>query len=132
VPNGTYFIKVVASDGPSNPAATALTGELESSAFDIDNTPPVITITGVRVDRGRTIVTFDVKDDHSPIQRVEFSEDGQRWRGVFPVDGIADSRQEHYELTIDGTLSDRGLTLRAVDSMNNVETGHVDPPAARR
>jgi hypothetical protein len=132
VPNGTYFIKIIASDGPSNPAGTALSGELESSAFDVDNTPPVISITGVRVDRGRTIVTFDVKDDHSPIQRVEFSEDGQRWRGVFPTDGIADSRQEHYELMVDGMLAERGLTLRAVDSMNNVETAHVDPPAARR
>ena len=104
----------------------------KAPAFDIDNTPPVITITGVRVDRGRTIVTFDVKDDHSPIQRVEFSEDGQRWRGVFPADGIADSRQEHYELAVDGALTERGLTLRAVDSMNNVETAHVDAPGARR
>jgi hypothetical protein len=132
VPNGTYFIKVVASDGPSNPVGTALTGELESAAFEVDNTPPVIAITGVRVDRGRTIVTFDVKDDHSPIQRVEFSGDGQEWRGVFPTDGIADSRQEHYQLAVDGALTDRGLTLRVVDAMNNVETGHVDPPAARR
>ena len=132
VPNGTYFVKIVASDGSSNPADTALTGELESSTFDIDNTPPVIAVTGVRVDRGRTIVTFDVQDDHSPIQRVEFSEDGQRWRGVFPADGIADSRQEHYQLAVEGALTERGLTLRAVDSMNNVETGHVDAPAARR
>ena len=132
VPNGTYFVKIVASDGSSNPAGTALTGELESSTFDIDNTPPVISITGVRVDRGRTMVTFDVQDDHSPIQRVEFSEDGQRWRGVFPADGIADSRQEHYQLAVEGALTERGLTLRAVDSMNNVETGHVDAPAARR
>ena len=132
VPNGTYFVKIVASDGSSNPAGTALTGELESSTFDIDNTPPVIAVTGVRVDRGRTIVTFDVQDDHSPIQRVEFSEDGQRWRGVFPADGIADSRQEHYQLAVEGALTERGLTLRAVDSMNNVETGHVDAPAARR
>ena len=129
VPNGTYFVKIVASDGPSNPAGTALSGELESAAFDVDNTPPVITVAGTRVDRGRTIVTFDVKDDQSPIQRVEFSEDGQRWRAVFPTDGIADSRQEHYELAVDGTLTERGLTLRAVDSMNNVETGHVDAPA---
>jgi hypothetical protein len=132
VPNGTYFVKVVASDGPSNPAAAALTGELESSAFDIDNTPPAITIASVRVDRGHTVVTFDVKDDQSPVQRVEFSEDGQRWRAVFPADGIADSRQEHYELVLDGLLPARGLTLRAVDSMNNVETSHVDPPVASR
>ena len=42
VPNGTYFVKVVASDAPSNPAATALAGELDSVAFEIDNTPPAI------------------------------------------------------------------------------------------
>jgi hypothetical protein len=128
VPNGSYFVKVVASDGPSNPPETALTGELESTAFDVDNSPPAIIVTNVRADRDRTTVTFDVKDDHSPIQRVEFSEDGQRWRGVFPTDGIADSRQEHYQLVIDGALTARGLTLRAADSMNNVETGHVDRP----
>jgi hypothetical protein len=132
VPNGSYFVKVVASDAPSNPAGAALTGEMESAAFDIDNTPPVISVADVRVDRGRTVITFDIKDDHSPIQRVEFSQDGRQWRGVFPADGIADSRQEHYELVVDGALTDRGLTLRTTDAMNNVETAHVDAPAARR
>src|SRR5437773_1180597 len=132
IPNGTYFVKIVASDAPSNPTGTALTGELDSSAFEVDNTAPTITVSSVRVERGRTIITFDVKDDHSPVQRVEFSQDGQRWRGVFPVDGIADSREEHYELAIDGELGDRGLTLRASDSMNNVATAHVDAPSRRR
>jgi hypothetical protein len=125
-------VKIVASDAPSNPSGTALAGELDSSAFEVDNSAPSISVSNVRVDRGRTIVTFDVKDDHSPIQRVEFSQDGQRWRGVFPVDGIADSRDEHYELAVDGELGDRGLTLRASDSMNNVSTGHVDPPSRQR
>jgi hypothetical protein len=101
---------------------------MESSAFDIDNTPPVITVGDVRVDRGRTIISFDVRDDHSPIQRVEFSQDGRQWRGVFPADGIADSLLERYELSVDGTLTERGLTLRTTDAMNNVETAHVDPP----
>src|SRR6185436_14347473 len=120
-----YFVKIVASDAPSNPVGTALAGELDSSAFEVDNTPPTIVVSNVRVDRGRTIVTFDVKDDHSPIQRVESSEDGQQWRGIFPTDGIADSRQEHYELAVDGVIGDRGLTLRASDAMNNVQTAHV-------
>jgi hypothetical protein len=128
VPNGTYFVKIVASDSPSNPLSNALAGELESSAFEIDNTPPDILVKNVRVDRGRTIISFDVKDDHSPVQRVEFSQDGQRWRGVFPVDGIADSREEHYELPIEGDLGERGLTLRASDTMNNISTAHVDRP----
>jgi len=128
VPNGTYFIRIVASDAPANPAGTALSGELDSQAFEVDNTPPAITVAGTRVDRGRTIITFDVADDHSPIQRVEFSLDGTRWRGVFPTDGIADSKTEHYELSLDGEIPDRGLTLRASDTMNNVATAHVDAP----
>jgi hypothetical protein len=128
IPNGTYFVKIVASDAPSNPLATALSGELDSTAFEVDNTPPSITVSSVRVVSGRTIITFDVKDDHSPVQRVEFSQDGQRWRGLFPVDGIADSREEHYELPIDGELGDRGVTLRASDTMNNISTAHVDAP----
>ena len=131
IPNGTYFVKIVASDAPSNPSGTALAGELDSSAFEVDNSAPSITVSSVRVDRGRTIVTFDVRDDHSPIQRVEFSQDGQRWRGVFPVDGIADSRDEHYDLAVEGELGDRGLTLRASDSMNNSATTQVDAPRRR-
>jgi hypothetical protein len=131
VPNGTYFVKIVASDAPSNPAGTALAGELDSVAFEVDNTPPSIIVGAVRVERGRTIIPFDVKDDHSPVQKVEFSQDGQRWRGVFPVDGIADSREEHYELAIEGELGERGLTIRASDSMNNVETINVAGPSRR-
>src|SRR5204863_4498717 len=50
IPNGTYFVKIVASDAPSNPAGTALSGELDSSAFEVDNTPPTITVSTVRVD----------------------------------------------------------------------------------
>ena len=131
VPNGTYFVKVVASDSPSNPLSVALSGELESAAFQIDNTPPAITVRSVRFDRGRTIIIFDVKDEDSPVQRAEFSQDGQRWRGVFPIDGIADSREEHFQLGIDGELGERGLTIRCSDSMNNVETIHVDAPRGR-
>jgi hypothetical protein len=131
VPNGTYFVRVVASDGPSNPAGTALVGELDSVALEIDNTPPNIVIDTVKFEGGRTTVTFDVRDDHSTISRVEFSSDGQRWRGVFPKDGVADSKVEHYELAIDGELGELGLAIRASDVMNNVANGHVDKPSRR-
>ena len=74
---------------------------------------------------------FDVKDDHSPILRTEISQDGQFWRAAFPVDGIADSKSEHYEVAIDGTLGPRGLTIRATDSMNNLATAQVEAPRGR-
>jgi len=131
VPNGTYFVKIVASDARSNAAGNALTGGLESATFEIDNTPPEFRIGSVRLDGPRTVVTFDVTDDHSPIQMVEYSGDGQRWVPVFPTDGIADSRTEHYVVTLVDPVGPRGLTLRATDSMNNVATTQVSAPSGR-
>ena len=128
VPNGTYFVRIVASDTPSNAADLALTGEQDSPAFEVDNTAPRISPAKATAAGGATLVAFEVIDDHSPIQRVEYSRDGQQWRGVFPADGIADSRKEAYELRVEGTLGPRGLTLRATDSMNNVSTTQVEPP----
>jgi hypothetical protein len=128
VPNGTYFVKIVASDAPSNAAGVALAGEMDSVAFEIDNTAPEITIQNVRTDASRTTVSFEIRDDHSPIRRVECSEDGQEWRAVFPVDGIADSRTERYELALDRPLGPRGLSLRVTDAMNNVATRQIEAP----
>jgi hypothetical protein len=126
VPNGTYFVRIVASDAPSNPAGTALTGERDSGAFQIDHTPPAIVVNGVRTANGRATVSFTVTDADSTISRVEYSRDGGlRWAAVFPVDGIADSKSERYELTLEGPLGESGITIRASDSMNNADTTHV-------
>jgi hypothetical protein len=126
VPDGTYFVRVKASDLPSNAPDAALTGELDSNAFEVDNLAPSFSTPVVRAANGRTIVIVDVTDDHSPIQRVEYSRDGYEWTAVFPADGIADSRTEHYEVTVEGTLGPRGLTLRAIDALNNTSTTQVD------
>jgi hypothetical protein len=131
VPNGTYVVKIIASDSPSNADDLRLTGELVSTAFEIDNAPPAITVQGVRADGGRTVVSFDVTDDHSPIQRVECSDDGQLWRSVFPRDGIADSKSERYEITLPAPLGPRGLSIRATDAMNNVATTQIDANGRR-
>ena len=133
VPNGTYFVRIVASDSPSNPSAAALSGERDSTAFQIDHTPPVIAVSTTRVEGGRTTLVFDVTDADSPVSRVEYSRDGGvRWTAVFPKDGIADSKSERYEMTIDGEIGDLGLTIRASDSMNNTDTTHVAQPRPRR
>lgn len=130
VPNGTYIVRIVASDSPSNPADSALAGEMDSAAFEIDNGAPAITAQTPTVAGGRTTVAFDVRDDNSPISKVEYSLDGVEWTAAFPVDGMADSRTERYSLTIAGELGSRGLSLRAQDALNNVATAHVDAPAA--
>jgi hypothetical protein len=132
VPNGTYFVKIVASDAPSNPPGTALSGERESRAFDIDNSPPAIAVTAVRRDGPRTIVAFTVTDEQSAVQRVEYSLDADRWRTIHPKDGIADSRVEQFELAIDGDTTDKAIILRAMDAMSNVATARAEAPGSTK
>src|SRR5262245_2458943 len=129
VPNGRYFVRVVASDGPSNSPTTALTGAMESTSFDIDNTPPTITVTGVRRDANRVTITFDVRDANSAVQKADYSLDGDRWQTIYPRDGIADSRFEQFELVLDGDAGARGVILRATDALNNVASARGEAPA---
>jgi sugar lactone lactonase YvrE len=132
VPNGRYLLRVVASDTPSNSPATALSGAMESTSFDIDNAPPTVTVTGVRRDGARTIIAFDVRDEHSAVQKADYSLDGDRWLTVYPRDGIADSRFEQFELVLEGEAAVRGVIVRAADALNNVAStrGEAAPAAA--
>jgi hypothetical protein len=122
VPDGTYFVKVAASDAPSNAPGAALVGELESVSFDIDNTPPRVEVQPVTRAAGRVTIRFAVVDAQSPVQRVEFSLDASRWRVVYPKDGIPDSRREEFEVTLDEGEAGRAVIIRATDGMNNVAT----------
>ena len=119
VPDGTYYVKVSASDAPSNSPGTALVGELESTSFDIDNTAPRIEVQAST----RSVLRFVVRDDQSAVQRVEYSLDASRWRVVFPVDGIPDSKREEFEIKLDDADNGaRSVIIRASDAMNNVAT----------
>jgi hypothetical protein len=130
VPNGSYLLRVVASDAGSNSPSTALTGALESSAFDIDNAPPDITISSVRREGTRLVLEFDVRDEYSAVQRADYSLDGDRWQTIYPKDGIADSRFEQFELVLEGEAAARGVIVRAADALNNVSSARGEAPAS--
>ncbi len=129
VPNGTYVVKVMASDGASNTPEATLEGELESSAFDIDNGPPAVIVTSARPVNGRTTIEFEVRDDWSSISKVEYSLDAQRWQVIYPRDGIFDGRSEQFELTLDSAEAAKGLIIRAYDAKNNSATARGDAPS---
>jgi sugar lactone lactonase YvrE len=124
-PNGSYVLKVVASDAKSNPAETALSGERETSSFEIDSTPPTVMLGSTRRDGGTIEVPVEIRDVDSPIVRVEYSLDAQRWQNAFPRDAILDSRHEQFVLRLDAASAGRTLVVRATDAMNNVGSGQV-------
>ena len=122
VPDGTYLVKIAASDAPSNSPGAALVGELESVSFDVDNTPPRVEAQPAARSGARTNIVFVVRDDQSPVQRVEYSLDASRWRLVYPKDGIPDSRREEFEVSLEEGEAARSVIIRATDAMNNVAT----------
>ncbi len=98
LPDGTYRIKVVASDAPSNPYDKFLIGEMVSEPFLVANTSPQIEITGNRISGRKVELQFRARVPIGNIATAEFSVDGGDWLLVFPVDGIADSAVEEYSI----------------------------------
>jgi hypothetical protein len=128
VPNGRYVIKVTASDAPSNPAGVSLSGDKESAPFDVDNTPPAVSVT--IASRAPLRVHVTVKDDASIVRRTEYSVDGGKWQEVHPTDGINDSLEEAYEFAVP-ELTAAGphvLVVRASDLLGNLSTGRIEIP----
>ncbi|NQW03642.1 MAG: hypothetical protein HQ485_06405 [Acidobacteria bacterium] len=115
VPDGRYLVRVTASDVLSNTPDRVRTGSRESSAIDVDNAPPVITITAAG-----TRVTIRVTDAHSGVSRVDYSLDGQEWQTAAAADGLADSREEQFEITLETAADLARLVVRATDVMQNV------------
>ena len=102
---------------------------MESTSFDIDNTPPTISVTSVRREGARVTIAFEVRDANSAVQKADYSLDGDRWLTIYPKDGIADSRFEQFELALDGDAGARGVILRASDALNNVSSTRGEAPA---
>lgn len=123
LPDGTYRMKVVATDAPSNPYGKALIGELVSKPFVISNTTPTITITSHNVNGKRVEILFHAKIGAGHIASGEFSIDGGDWFLVFPSDGIADSPDEDFQVTTpELSAGEHMIGLRASDGNGNTGT----------
>jgi len=151
LPDGGYEIRVVVSDAPSHTPGDALTGELVSDRFELDTTAPVISnLAASKPLLGEckplpctpslTIpVSFDAKDAASPVSKAEYSLDAGQWQYVEPVDGLSDSKDEHYSFTVPLPIRPDGKTdasqehlisVRAYDRHDNMGVAKVVVPAS--
>jgi WD40 repeat protein len=97
LPDGGYYLRVVASDAPSHTPNEALTDDKESLRFEVDNTPPRVENLAARVEGQQLHVTFHATDDFSVIKRAEFSIDAGDWQYLEPVGQLSDSKVENYD-----------------------------------
>jgi len=129
MPDGAYYLKIVASDAPSNPPAAALKTERESERFEVDNTPPSIekiqaSPSAASADRSPGAsydFRFTASDATSSVEKAQYSVDGAEWILLAPVTGISDSKTESYEFTVQGlSPGEHTIAVRAYDRFENV------------
>ncbi len=133
LPDGAYYLRIVASDAPSNPTADALTTSRDSERFVIDNTPPVIerlessVVAAPRKEDSNAsqrtaALKFTARDTTSSIDRAQYSIDGGDWVMIAPIGSVSDSLEERYEFTLPEALSpgEHSIAIRAYDHFENV------------
>ncbi len=69
--DGHYQVRVTASDAPGNPPTDALTAQLESEPFLIDNTTPQIANLTAAMESGKLTVRWQARDKASGIEKAE-------------------------------------------------------------
>jgi hypothetical protein len=136
MPDGAYYLRIRATDAPSNPPDLARDTVRESERFVVDNTPPVIEhleaavwitkgtqsfVKGELTALQSSSVKFTARDATSSIERAQYSVDGGDWILVAPVGGISDALEERYEFTLTVGLSpgEHTIAVRAYDRFEN-------------
>jgi len=84
MPDGPYYLKIVASDLPSNPPSFALSSERPSDRFEIENASPRIENLRAESKPGGAQVTFDGISSSVSIDHARYSVDAGDWQVVFP------------------------------------------------
>ena len=118
-PSGSYQVKLVASDRPSNRAELALTRERESLPFLVDHDAP-----HVRLEPNGHGASIALSDDLTRLVKAEYAVDGKPWSPIFPDDGLFDSLRETITLSLpDLATGTHILMVKVTDSAGNIGTG---------
>ena len=129
LPEGSYRVRVEATDEIANPPADVTHHALESAPVLVDNTPPVfrtITLTGSRL-------RAEVVDGVGPIARVEVAVDGRLdWRPLAPIDGLYDTPAEGIDTDLTPLLpagpGPHLIAVRAFDAAGNSVVRDLELP----
>jgi hypothetical protein len=127
--DGRYLARVTASDSPSNPAPSALIGQLEGEPFLIDNTPPKIAGLTAKRSGADIRVTWSAADAASVVLSAEYAIDGGEWQVVAPSGRISDSRQLTFDLVVPNAgAGEHTVAVRVADEYENESVDKVVVP----
>ncbi len=121
MPDGAYYLKVVASDDKSNPSDQALKTERISDRFVVDNTPPVVAdLAAQPAAGGDATVRFRATDATSAVVRAQYSVDAGDWMLAPPTGDLSDSPEERYSIALKSLApGEHTIALRVYDQFDN-------------
>jgi hypothetical protein len=127
LPDGAYFMKITATDSPNNPPDRVLQAEKVSERFEVDNTPPQISIAlNQEQPDSEVLLTVVVQDEFSRLKSAEYAVDAGDWVSIFPDDHVTDSRDEKYSIALEELTPDgHTLTFKATDRFDNIGVGNI-------
>jgi WD40 repeat protein len=103
MPDGAYYLKITASDLPSNPPTQALSDERVSDRFEIANMPPRIeNLRAADAGGGAVNVSFEGISSSVSIAHAQYSVDAGDWLTVFPAGLLSDAPKEAYQIQLAG------------------------------
>ena len=121
--DGTYLLRVVAEDAPSNPEDSVLSAERLSDPFDVDNNPPRVGPLQASVLGAAVNLEFEVVDSFSNVGEVIYSVNAREWEVAPPEDGITDSARESYRLELKSLApGEIAVVVKATDAVGNSAT----------
>jgi hypothetical protein len=133
MPDGAYYLKIVASDLPSNPPSQALSNERISERFEIENTPPRVENLRADTSAAAAKITFEGISSGLAITRAQYSVDAGDWLIVFPASGLSDGPKESYQVELPGlTLGPHTIAVQIFDRFENTTTAQVSFTVAAR
>jgi hypothetical protein len=129
MPDGAYYLKITASDSPSNPATQALSTERETDRFVIANTPPRIDNLRTRTnspDDSAVTVSFDAVSSSAAVARAQYSLDAGDWQIIFPAGLLSDAPKESYQFQVSGLArGEHTIAVHIFDRFENSSAAKV-------
>jgi outer membrane protein assembly factor BamB len=117
LPDGTYVVRLSASDDRAQPRERALDTSFTSAPILVDNRKPEVVGLVARY----PFVSGRARDDQSPLTALEFAVDGGEWQPLSTADGIADDLVEGFSVKLPALApGPHAVTVRAWDSADNV------------
>jgi len=122
ISDGTYRIRITATDELSNPPGREKISRWITEPFLVDNRKPSVKNLNAR----GNVITGTASDESSVIQGIAYSLDGGTWIPIWPEDGFYDQNSEKFRIVLNDLDSgSHEITVSVEDEGGNIGIGAV-------